>query len=80
MEIGTPATGPLFHFTVGVQLLVLAICFFAGLSVILKPVAVCSSDALPFDITMFKVALNVGEAEFTFLKSHARAGFQSFPF
>jgi hypothetical protein len=80
MEIGTPVTGLLFHFRVGVQLFVLAICFFAGLSFILKPVAVCFCGVPPFDITMFKVALNVGEAELTFLKSHARSGFPYFPF
>jgi hypothetical protein len=84
MEIGTPLTGPFFNDTVAVPLYELAIFFFVGLPVILKSVIVCLCGALPFNITMLNVALNVGDVEFTFLKSHTpetiQAGFPSFPF
>src|SRR5437870_2021322 len=84
MEIGTPLTGPFFNVTVAVPLYVLAMFFFVGLPVILKSVMLCLCGALPFNITILNVALNVGELEFTFLKSQApesiHAGFPSFPF
>jgi len=84
MEIGTPVTGPFFNVTVAVSLYVLDTFFLAGLPVILKSVIVCLCGALPFNITMLNVALNIGDVEFIFLKSHMpetiQAGFPSFPF
>jgi len=84
IETGTPATGPFFNDTVAVPLYVVDAPFVVGLPLILKSVIVCLWGALPFNITMLNVALNVGELELTFLKSHApetiHAGFPSFPF
>ena len=83
-ETGTPVTGPFFNVTVAVPLYVVAVFFFVGLPLILKSVILCLWGALPFNITMLKVALNVGEVELIFLKSQApetiHAGFPSFAF
>src|SRR5919198_2417016 len=84
IEIGTPVAGPFFSDTVAVPLYAVVLPFVVGLPFILKSVIVCLCAALPFNINILNVALNVGELEFIFLKSHApevtHAGFPSFPF
>src|ERR671931_2054777 len=84
IEIGTPVAGPFFSDTVAVPLYAVVLPFVVGLPVILKSVIVCLCAALPFNINILNVALNVGELVFKLLKSHipevTHAGFPSFPF
>src|SRR5919197_2821345 len=84
IEIGTPVAGPFFSDTVAVPLYAVVLPFVVGLPFILKSVILCLCAALPFNINILNVALNVGELEFKLLKSNTpevtHAGFPSFPF
>src|SRR5919197_6306526 len=84
IEIGTPVAGPFFSDTVAVPLYAVVLPLVLGLPVILKSVIVCLCAALPFNINILNVALNIGELEVNPLKSHipevTHSGFPSFPF